>query len=98
MSRQINITVDDRVYDKLSTTARDRGYSVSGYAKMLFDAAYAARSGKSGDLELDALVGCVMVLSGAQKDVGVIAAALKLQERTVTRIMSAWGKHLREAA
>lgn len=96
--RQINISVDDRVHDKLGAMARERGYSLSAYAKMLFDAAYAARSGKSGDLELDALVGCVLVLSAAKKDIGVIAAALKLQDRTVTRIISTFRKQFLEAA
>jgi hypothetical protein len=98
MSRQINISVEDKVYDKLTAMARERGYSTSSYAKIIFDAAYAARAWKSGDLHLDTLVGCAIVLWGAQKDTATIAAALKLQESTVTRIISAWRKHFREAA
>ena len=98
MSRQINIDVDDKVYDKIAAMARERGYSTTSYAKMIFDAAYAARAWKSGDVQLDALVGCAIVLWGAKKDTTTIAAALKLVESTVTRIISAWRKQFREAA
>lgn len=98
MRHQVNIDLDEKVYEKLTAMARERGYSTTAYAKILFDAAYAARHGKSGDIELDALVGCVVVLWGAQKDTATIAAALKLQESTVSRIVSAWRRYFREAA
>ena len=37
--KQINFTVDDRVYAALSSRAREHGYQATGYAKMLFEAA-----------------------------------------------------------
>lgn len=98
MNRQINITVNDKVYDKVAAMARERGFSTTAYAQILFDAAYAARAWKSGDAHLDALVGCAIVLWGAKKDTAMIAAALKLQESTVTRIVSAWRRQFGEAA
>lgn len=89
---QVNITVDDRALARLDRMAKERGYSRSAYAKLLFDAAYSARCGKSGDAELEAIVAGALLLSGADFDSAAIATTLKCSEATVVRIQQAWRK------
>lgn len=87
---QINFDVTTLVYERLREMARSANLSPSGYARMLFEAAYAARWNKSGDADLEAKVGCALVLHAAKQDTATIAAALGLQEATIVRIIDAW--------
>jgi hypothetical protein len=90
MRHQINFTVEALVYQRLSELAREASMPLATYAKVLFEAAYAARWHKSGDPELDAKVGCALVLHAAKKDSTTIAHAVGLHEATVVRIVDAW--------
>lgn len=93
--RQLNISIDDKVHSNLSTMARDASMPVSTYAKVLFEAAYAARWNSSGDLTLDAKVGAAVVLFfGAKKDSATIAKALGVSEPLVEKIVSAWRREV----
>lgn len=96
---QINFKIDDKVKERLAVAAKAAGMSPTMYAKMLFEAAYAARHGATGDRDLDATVAAALILSGAELDSDEIARALKCSEETVTRIKSAWdASQTREAA
>jgi hypothetical protein len=90
MSRQVNFDVSDVVYERLGEMAKAAGLKPSSYARMLFEVAYAARWNKSGDAELEAKVGCAVVLHAARQDTATIARALALQESTVVKIIDAW--------
>lgn len=93
--RQLTFSVDDKVYQRLTDMARQRDMSTGPYAKVLFEAAYAARHRQSGDPDLDARVGLAVVLLGAKQDSATIAKAIGLSEPTVLKIIDAWK---REAA
>lgn len=88
--RQINIPVDGRVYERLAEHAKKASMPVGTYARMLFDAAYAARCRETGDFDLDATVAGALILSGAGLDVGVVARALRIEEPVVRRILKVW--------
>jgi len=53
---QINFRVEGAMYRGLTKFANAQGQSVSGYAKLLFEAAYTARCGETGDKALDKAV------------------------------------------
>jgi hypothetical protein len=89
---QLNIKVDDKVLENLGKMARAASMPPSTYARVLFDAAYAARCGKSPDEDLNATVAAALILSGAELDSAAIARALKCSEATVVRISQAWRK------
>lgn len=89
-SRQVNIAMSAKVYDRLNVMAKERGVSPTSYATMLFDAAYAARVGFSGDADLKTKVELAVVLMGAKKDTMSIAEATGLSEASVTRIAKSW--------
>lgn len=88
--RQINFSVDDRVYAALERQAHDRGHKTITYAKMLFEAAFAARAGVQPDQQLDQIIAATLVLHGAAKDSQAIASRLQLPEATVVRIIDAF--------
>jgi len=54
--RPVTIIVSELVYARLEVMARKAGRSTSAYAAELFQAAYAARCGPTGDAALDAAV------------------------------------------
>lgn len=88
--RQINITVDDVVYGNLMRMAKERGYPVSTYTKMLLDAAYSARCGQPTDRDLDATVAAALILQAGGMDTDAVARALRITEATAERIFVAW--------
>lgn len=90
--RQINLSISETVYSRLVTHARNASMPVSSYARVLFEAAYAARCGETGDRDLDATVAGVLILSGVGLDSETVARALKTDDATVLRIAEAWRK------
>ena len=89
--RQIAITVPVRVYDRVEAFARKAGQTTTGYTTLLFNAAYAARFAPTGDLDLDAAVGRVVVLWGVETaNTAEIARHVGLSEATVVNILEAW--------
>ncbi len=88
--RQVNFSIEDRVYDTLEKHGAKHGYKATAYAKVLFEAALASRVGVQPDPDLDAQVAAAIVLHGARKDSAAIARAVRLSEPTVVRIIDAW--------
>lgn len=91
---QINIRVPTATYHRLSKAASARGYSTTGYAQLLFDAAFAARIGHERgdpvtDAELDEQVRLVFALAG-QADVAAISKATGIKADLVERILTGW--------
>lgn len=90
VKRQINMLVEVAVYDGLSRMARERGYPVSTFAKLLLDAAYSARCGQPTDRDLDATVAAALILQAGGMDTDAVARALRISEATAERIFAAW--------
>jgi hypothetical protein len=90
MTRQVNFSVDDRVYATLEKHADKHGYRATAYAKMLFEAAFASRCGVAFDADLDEKIAVAIVLHGAKKDTATIASVVRLSEPTVIRIIDVW--------
>jgi len=93
----ITLRVTGKAYQRLGQMARQRGYSATGYAHLLFEAAFAARIGQERgdpvtDAELDQQVRLVFACAG-QGDTAAIAKATGMPEARVERILHA----LREA-
>lgn len=88
--RQINFSIEDRIFTVLEKHAATLGYKPTSYAKMLFEAAFASRVGVQPDVDLDDQVAAAIVLHGARKDSATIALATGLSEPTVLRIIDAW--------
>lgn len=94
---QINIRIPGPAYDSLTRSAKARGYSATGYATLLFEAAFAARVGQergnpASDTELDEQVRLVFALAG-QADVGAISKATGIKVQTVERILDGWSAY-----
>lgn len=90
MRTQINFEVDERVSTRLAKMAGDRGVSRIGYAKMLFEAAYAARCGVQPDAEIDEQIKIALVLWAARQDTATIAKAVGLSESTIVKAIDCW--------
>jgi hypothetical protein len=88
--RQVNFSVDDRVFATLEKLADKHGYKATSYAKMLFEAAFAARVGVAADQDIDVQIGAAVVLHAARQDTSVIAKAVRLSEATIVKIIDAW--------
>jgi hypothetical protein len=88
--RQVNFSVDDRVFATLEKHGAKHGYKATAYAKVLFEAAFASRVGVQPDADLDDQVAAAIVLHGARQDTATIAKAVRLSEPTVIRIIDAW--------
>lgn len=58
---QIQVVVNGKAKDHLARLARDAGCTTAMYAQRLFDAAFAARCGVSGDEELERAIGVTKV-------------------------------------
>jgi hypothetical protein len=92
--RQVNISVDSRVYDNLARRAKEKGLPVSTYATQLFEAAYAAGVGREqnipvSDAELDEQVRAVFCLAG-EFDTATISKALGVPESLVVKVLDGW--------
>lgn len=90
MTRQVNFSVDDRVYATLEKHGAKHGYKPTLYAKMLFEAAFASRCGVAFDADLDTQIAAAIVLYGARNDTAAIAKAVRLSEPTVIRVIDTW--------
>lgn len=91
---QVGIRISARAHGALAKRASEVGVSPSGYAKMLFEAAFAARIGQErndppADAELDEQVRLVFALAG-QGSTAAIARATGIPEPRVVRILDAW--------
>ena len=101
--RQVNFTVDPKVYDNLRRRAQAMGnMAVSTYARLLFEAAYAARVGRekgspTSDQEFDEQVRAVFCMAGDFKP-DAIAKALGVSRAFVNRVIKAWGIVAKERA
>lgn len=88
-TRQLNIDVPMKTYEAIERFAKAKGISTRAYSKALFDAAFAARCGVTGDRDLDAVVAGTLLLHG-KLDSSEIAATLGTTEATVEKIRRAW--------
>lgn len=88
--RQVNFSVEDRVYATLEKHAGQHGHKATAYAKMLFEAAFASRVGAQPNADLDAQIAAAIVLHGARQDSATIAKVVRLSEASVIKIIDAW--------
>lgn len=87
----VTIQITRAAYARLTEAASSQGYVPSGYARMLFDAAYAARIGHErgapiDDAELDEQVKLVFALAG-QASVEAISKATGVPASRVEQIL-----------
>ncbi|TPN79986.1 hypothetical protein [Mesorhizobium sp. B1-1-2] len=92
--KQFAIAVSPKVFDAVTKRARDHGVSPTAMAKMLFEAAFAARVGQErgapvSDTELDEQVTLVFACAG-QGSLAAIAKATGVKPDLVERILKAW--------
>lgn len=95
----VTLTISDKVKTNLARTAQARGMSTTGFAIILFEAAYAARAtpGGTGDVDLDAAVARSVILFANGLDTSAIAPAVGLSEATIVRILDAWRSEVKGA-
>lgn len=94
--KQFGIAVSPKVFEAVSKRAREQGLSPTAYAKLLFEAGFAARVGQErdppvDDAELDKQVTLVFACAG-HGDVKAIAKATGVKPALVERILEAWRK------
>lgn len=92
--KQFGIAVSATVHDGVAKRAAQLGMAPTSYAKLLFEAGYAARIGQErgeepADAELDEQVRLVFALAG-QADTAAIAKATGVPEPRVVKILDAW--------
>jgi hypothetical protein len=92
--RQFGIAVSPVVHDGVARRAKAMGLSPTAFAKLLFEAGYAARIGQergapATDAELDEQVRLVFSCAG-QGDAAAISKATGVSEVRVKRILDAW--------
>jgi uncharacterized metal-binding protein len=92
--KQFAIQVSPTVFEAVSKRAREKGLSPTGFAKLLFEAAFAARVGHerglpADDVELDEQVRLVFACAG-QADVAAIAKATGVKPALAEKILKAW--------
>ncbi len=90
----IGIKVMPRPHQKLHEVAKSKGYTATGYATLLYEAAFAARIGQERDapvtdVELDEQVRLVFACAG-QGDTAAIAKAIGIPPARVEKILKAW--------
>lgn len=89
----ISFTVEPKVHQNLARRAANLGYKPADYARMLFEAAYAARvRAERGEedfsSELDRQVRQVFLLADVDSD--YVAEALAIPKDRVKRIIDGW--------
>lgn len=92
--KQLGITVSPRVYAGVASRAKQLGLTPTGFAKLLFEAGYAARIGQergvpATDAELDEQVRLALACAG-QGNTAAISRATGMPEARVVRILDAW--------
>lgn len=90
--KQFGIAVSPKVFDGVAARAKTIGLSPTAYAKILFEAGYAARIGQErgqplGDAELDEQVKLVFACAG-QGDAAAISKATGVKETLVIKILA----------
>ncbi len=93
---QFAIRVNAKVHAGVSKRAAAMGMTATGFAKLLFEAGFAARVGQERDVpavdgELDEQVRLIFACAG-QANTAAIAKATGLPEPRVVRILEAWKK------
>lgn len=94
--KQFGIAVSPKVFDAVSKRARQQGLTPTGYAKLLFEAGFAARIGQEreapvDDAELDRQVTLVFACAG-HGDAAAISLATGIKQPVVEMILRAWRK------
>ncbi|QKC83249.1 hypothetical protein [Mesorhizobium sp. NZP2077] len=94
--KQFAFNVSPKVFDAIGKRAREQGLSPTAYAKLLFEAGFAALVGQErdapvDDAELDRQVTLVFACAG-QGDIKAIAKATGVKPTLVERILEAWRK------
>lgn len=87
---QLNFAVTEAVHAKLTVFAKVAGVPVTTYAKMLFEAAYAARHQPTGDAALDASVSRVLLLHRRGLSPAEISELVNLPQGLVSLTVDAW--------
>ncbi|WP_210482724.1 hypothetical protein [Microvirga antarctica] len=90
VNRSLTVSVNERVYDELTSMAKKAGMSATAYAQALFLAAYSARCGVKDDPDLSDAVAGTLILHGAGLDSTAIAKTLGIAERDAVRIVTTW--------
>ncbi len=94
--KQFAIAVSPTVFEAVAKRAREKGLSPTAFAKLLFEAGFAARIGQErglpvDDAALDEQVRLVFACAG-QADAAAIAKATGVKPALVERILKAWKK------
>jgi len=92
--KQFAFDVSPKVHEAVGKRARELGLTPTGFAKLLFEAAFAARVGQerglpANDAELDEQVRLVFACAG-QADVAAIARATGVMPSLAEKILKAW--------
>jgi 2-hydroxychromene-2-carboxylate isomerase len=88
--RQVNFSIEDRVFVTLEKYGAKKGYKATAFAKLLFEAAFASCVGVQPDDDIDVQVAAAIVLHGAKQDSAAIAKTIGLSEASVCRIIETW--------
>jgi hypothetical protein len=92
--KQFAFDVSPKVHEAVGKRAREQGLTPTAFAKLLFEAAFAARVGQErglpvDDAELDEQVRLVFACAG-QADVAAIARATGVKPSLAEKILKAW--------
>ncbi len=93
-SQQINFRVTPLVHRNIKARADKAGLSIGAYARLLFEAAYAARiererGNPASDAELDQMVRAVFCQAG-EFDTATIAKGLGVSKAFVDKVVAGW--------
>lgn len=91
---QINVTVSAVVHEKMGVLAKAAGVPLSTYAKMLLEAAYAARTAPTGDAALDQSVARVLLLHRRGLSPAEISELVNLPPGIVSLTADAWREEI----
>ncbi|MEH7904038.1 helix-turn-helix domain-containing protein [Rhizobium laguerreae] len=92
----MQITVSEKAKATLDRQAQERKIATAMWAGQIFDMGFAAVCGREksmpiSDVDLDAIVGAVLLLRASEKwDTATLAKSLGVSEPTVVRILDAW--------
>jgi hypothetical protein len=98
--RQIVFLIEEALYQRLASRASAMNMPTSKYARLIFDAAYAARIGQekqipASDRDLDETVKLVFACAGHGSS-AMTAKALGISEALVERIKEGWSTALKD--
>lgn len=89
----VNMHLPEPLVKRVKEEAKKAGLSASAYTAMLFQAAWSARFGKSGDPELDRIVAGTLLLHGVGLESKRIAETLCIEPHIIDRIVDTWTKN-----